>query len=82
MKNAAKVRKVSHYESSYVYKCQQEDSWQVCLVLFHILFINCQYLKGISQGLRPNWPPARRAYAPEGMMECWNIGIMEQSVLG
>jgi hypothetical protein len=22
------------------------------------------------------WPPARRAYAPEGMMECWNNGRM------
>ena len=23
-----------------------------------------------------NWPPARRSYAPEGMMEQWNSGIM------
>jgi hypothetical protein len=25
-------------------------------------------------GLRPNWPPVRRTYAPEGMLECWNDG--------
>ena len=23
-----------------------------------------------------NWPPARRAYAPEGMLEYWNTGIL------
>ncbi len=23
-----------------------------------------------------NWPPARRAYAPEGMMEQWNGGMV------
>jgi hypothetical protein len=23
-----------------------------------------------------NWPPARRAYAPEGMLEYWNNGTM------
>jgi hypothetical protein len=23
-----------------------------------------------------NWPPARRAYAPEGMLEYWNVGVM------
>jgi len=22
-----------------------------------------------------NWPPARRAYAPEGMLEYWNDGL-------
>ena len=23
-----------------------------------------------------NWPPAHRAYAPEGILECWNNGMM------
>ncbi len=29
-----------------------------------------------------NWPPARNAYAPEGIMEYWNDGIMKQGVYG
>jgi hypothetical protein len=32
-------------------------------------------------GLGPNWPPARRAYALEGMVECWNIGILGLGIL-
>jgi len=28
------------------------------------------------KGLRPHWHPARRSYAPEGMMEFWNMGMM------
>ena len=28
-----------------------------------------------------NWPPARRAYAPEGMLEYWNNGVMGPGIM-
>ena len=50
------------------------------LILNTAEFGDFPYFKLIKQerneGLRPNWPPARGAYAPEGMLEYWNYGIM------
>ena len=33
------------------------------------------------EAFRSNWPPARTAYAPEGMMECWNNGTMGSGIM-
>ncbi len=49
------------------------------LVLFHILFINCQYLKGTSQGLRDHYKLVLRSENKDYEPICLSPNEMDSS---